>query len=366
MRGVATLLFTWPQRLKDAMKRVLLLGMGITALSALDSLAARFQVVSVIRDAHPGLDGGDDEVRRRARELGVPVIADISMAAVEQAVIDFNPDCTVVSTFDRILIPRILNRGRFVNVHYAPLPRYRGRAVVNWALLNGETEWAITIHAIAPDLDAGNVLYQKRVPIGPDDTVGSLYSAWNEILRGVLAETVERYIDGYAGEPQDELAATYGCTRVPDDGEIDWSDSTEHICALVRSLGPPYPSAYTYLETRRILVARVAPVQDAPHYAGRVPGRIVGRSRQSGHVDVLTGDGVVRIHEVRADDSTVGPASAVITSTRQTLGLRAGQLIPRIEALERQVAALAGEINLPRHDRAQPNFARVEDENSVR
>jgi methionyl-tRNA formyltransferase len=348
------------------MKRVLLLGMGITALSALDSLAARFQVVSVIRDAQPGLDENDDEVRRRARELGVPVIADISMAAVEQAVTDFNPDCTVVATFDRILPPRILNRGRFVNVHYAPLPRCRGRAVVNWALLNGESEWAITIHAIAPDLDAGNVLYQKRVPIGPDDTVGGLYNAWNEILRGVLAETVERYINGYTGEPQDESAATYGCTRVPDDGEIDWSDSTEHIYALVRSLGPPYPSAYTYLETRRILIARAAPVQDGRRYVGRVPGRIVGRSRQNGHVDVLTGDGVLRIHEVGADDSAVGPASAVITSTRQTLGLRAGQLIPRIEALERQVADLAAEIRLSRHDRGRPNFAPLEDENSGR
>jgi methionyl-tRNA formyltransferase len=348
------------------MKRVLLLGMGYTALAALDSLAARFQVVSVIRDSHPGLDEGDDEVRRRARELGVPVIADISMAAVEQAVIEFNPDCTVVSTFDRILGPRIVNRGRFVNVHYAPLPRYRGRAVVNWALLNGESEWAVTIHAITPELDAGNVLYQKRVSIGPDDTVGSLYKAWNEILRGVLGETVERYIDGYAGEPQDESAAIYGCTRVPDDGEIDWSDSTEHIYALVRSLGPPYPSAYTYLETRRILVARAAPVQDAPRYAGRVPGRIVGRSRQNGHVDVLTGDGVLRIHEVGTDDSALGPASAVITSTRQTLGLRAGQLIPRIEALERQVADLAREIRLPSHDRVRPNFGPLEDENSGR
>jgi methionyl-tRNA formyltransferase len=158
---------------KDSMKTVLLLGMGPTAGNALESLAERFRVVGLIRDVEPGCEA-KDEVIQRADLLGVPVITDISMESVERAVIEFNPDCTVVSSYYRILSPRILARGRFVNVHYAPIPKYRGRAVVNWAIINGESEWAITIHAIAPALDAGNVLHQKHVPIGPDDTVGDL------------------------------------------------------------------------------------------------------------------------------------------------------------------------------------------------
>jgi methionyl-tRNA formyltransferase len=249
-------------------------------------------------------------------------------------VVESNPDCVVVSSYDRILPARVLARSRFVNVHYAPLPQYRGRANVNWAIINGEAETAISIHIMAPGVDAGNVLYQQRVPIGPHDTVGELYARLNHVQREVLGETVVRHLAGDDGEPQDEAGATYGCTRVPGDGEIDWASTTAEIYALVRALGPPYPGAFTFLEARRLTIRRACPLEGAPRYVGRVPGRIVGRSRQGGHVDVLTGDGVLRIHEVVTGASDPEPASAVIGSTRQTLGLRPSDLLARIELLE--------------------------------
>jgi methionyl-tRNA formyltransferase len=318
---------------------VLLLGMGPTALSALESLAARFRVVGLFRDARSTPDG-TDEVVERARVLMVPVLSDLSIDGVERVVTQSRPDCTVVSSYDRILPSRVLGRSRFVNVHYAPLPEYRGRANVNWAVINDEPETAITIHVMAPGLDAGNILYQQRVPIGADDTVGELYIRLNEVQREVLGETVARYISGYAGAPQDETAATYGCTRVPDDGEINWSDSTRRIYALIRALAPPYPGAHTYLGARRITILRAAPLANAPRYVGRIPGRVIGRSSKNGHVDVLTGDGVLRIHEVMTADPIAAPAAAFIESTRQTLGLRTADLLARIEALESRLDQL--------------------------
>jgi methionyl-tRNA formyltransferase len=315
------------------MESVLLLGMGPTALSALESLAARFRVAGLLRDARSSPQG-DDEVVERARALKVPVFSDFCVEGVERTVTQSRPDCVVVSSYDRILPSRVLGRCRFVNVHYAPLPEYRGRANVNWAIINGETETAITIHVIAPGLDAGNILYQQRVPIGPDDTVGDLYTKLNKVQRQVLGETVARYISGYEGEPQDEKAATYGCARVPDDGEINWASSTRQIYALIRALAPPYPGAHTYLGGRRITILRAFPLANAPRFVGRIPGRVVGRSRRGGYVDVLTGDGVLRIHEVATDNSAAGSASAFIGSTRQTLGLRPVDLLARIESLE--------------------------------
>jgi methionyl-tRNA formyltransferase len=321
------------------MDTVLLLGQGPTALAALESLAANFRVAGVVRDARaPGEEA--DEVVERAHQLGVPVVSDNSVDRVEQLIIDNLPDCTVVSSFDRILPARILARGRFVNVHYALLPQYRGRANVNWAIINGEAETAVTIHVMAPGLDAGNILYQRRVPIGPDDTVGQLYGRLNEVQRQVLSDTVARYIAGYEGERQDERGATYGCTRVPGDGEIDWASSTAQIYALVRALGPPYPGAYTFLEGRRTTVLRVSPLDHAPRYVGRIPGRVVGRSRQEGYTDVLTGDGVLRIHEVAVGDLPAEPAADLIKSTRQTLGLRTVDLLSRIEVLEARLKLL--------------------------
>jgi methionyl-tRNA formyltransferase len=314
------------------MATVLLLGIGPTALSALESLAAKFRVAGLIRDASSS--PADDEVIERALALDVPVLSDLSIEGVQQAVIQSSPDCVVVSSYDRILPSRILGRCRFANVHYAPLPEYRGRANVNWAIINGEQETAITIHVMAPGLDAGNILYQQKVPIGLDDTVGDLYTKLNEVQREVLGETISHFISGYDGEPQDETAATYGCTRVLGDGEIDWSASTKQIYALIRALTPPYPGAYTYLDTRRITVLHAVPLMNAPRYVGRVPGRVVGRSRRDGHVDVLTGDGVLRIHEMAAGDSAPGSASAFIASTKQTLGLRTADLLAKIELLE--------------------------------
>lgn len=321
------------------MNRVLLLGMGPTALSAVESLMPRFQLLGLIRDARPPSEGTDPVVEL-AQSLRVPVFPDVSIEGVEQKVIQTSPDCVVVSSYDRILPGRVLRRCRFINVHYAPLPEYRGRANVNWAIINGEAETAITVHIIAPGLDAGNILYQQRVPIGADDTVADLYVKLNEVQRDVLGETVDNYISGYEGIAQDESAATYGCTRVPDDGEINWAATTSQIYALVRALAPPYPGAHTYLEGRRISILRASPLSDAPRYVGRVPGRVVSRSRQNGYADVLTGDGVLRVYEVRTSDSAAAPASTVIVSMRQTLGLRAADLLARIEVLESRLNRL--------------------------
>src|SRR5581483_7240113 len=102
----------------EIMDTVVLLGMGPTALTALESLAPRFQVACLIHDAGPA---ATDEVIERARALAIPVLSDLSIDGVEQAVARSNPDCVVVSSYDRILPSRILGRCRFANVHYAPL-----------------------------------------------------------------------------------------------------------------------------------------------------------------------------------------------------------------------------------------------------
>jgi methionyl-tRNA formyltransferase len=318
------------------MDTVLLLGRGPTALSALEALVANFQVAGLFRDQE------DDEVVQRARSLGVPVLSDLSIAAVERAVDEIQPNCVVVSSYDRILPGRVLGRCRFVNVHYAPLPEYRGRANVNWAIINGESDTAVTIHVMAPGLDAGNVLYQQRVPIGPDDTIGDLYLRLNDVQRQVLADTVARYIAGYEGVPQQEDDATYGCTRIPDDGEINWASPTREIYALIRALGPPYPGAYTFLDGGRLTILQAIPLEGAPRYVGRIPGRVVGRSRQEGHVDVLTGDGVLRIAEMAREGAGPEPAAAFIGSIRQTLGVRVPDLLARLESLEARLDLLEG------------------------
>jgi methionyl-tRNA formyltransferase len=319
-----------------AVKDVLLLGMGPTTVTALESLVQRFSVVGLVRDMRGGPE--DEEVASRAAECSVPLYSDIRPDAVDALLARTRPDCTVMSSYNRILPPAVLGRTPFVNVHYAPLPRYRGRANVNWALINGEPEAAITIHAVEAGLDAGNILFQEAVALGPDDTVSLVYERLNSIQRRELGRTVERFLDGFTGEPQNEAQSTYGCTRVEADGEIPWDSPTKDIYALVRALAHPYPPAHTYLDCCRIAIVSAAPSPSARQFVGRVAGRVVERSPSRGYVDVLTGDGTLRVFEVMVPgEAHPVAASTVITSTTHTLGLRAADLLARIEELERRL-----------------------------
>jgi methionyl-tRNA formyltransferase len=312
-------------------RRVLLIGEGPTAESALESLLGRFDVVGLVRR---GSAAGDDLVIVAAERRGVRVLTDGSPTAIEEAIRDLGPDCVVVSSYDRILTPDLLDLCRFVNVHYAPLPRYRGRANVNWAIINREPETAITIHALTPELDAGPILLQQRVPIGAHDTVTELYARLNDAQRTSLAIAVERHLDGDPGIPQDEPSATYGCTRLPSDGEIDWSRSTEDVYALVRALAEPYPGAFTHVDARRLTVWKATPVGSPARWVGRVPGRVVARSAADGWADVLTGDGVLRLTSVEPEGEGRQSAASAIRSVRATLGLRSADLLERLLTLE--------------------------------
>ena len=145
---------------------VLLIGYGPTAFSALSSLIETTDVKGVFRKSTDS-----DAVEKLGLEFSVPVFMGKTPKEIAKIISQEPPDCVVLSSYDRILPEDVLRKSRFLNVHYAPLPRNRGRANVNWAIINGDDETAITIHEVAPGLDAGNILFQETVSIGPKDTV---------------------------------------------------------------------------------------------------------------------------------------------------------------------------------------------------
>lgn len=317
---------------------VVLLADGPTGLAALRSLAARCRVVQIFRKPD---QPEASALSTFAQARGIPVTEMQDLNQLQQVIADLCPAAVVISSFDRIIPPRILALCRFVNVHYSLLPHYRGRANVNWAIINGETTAGISIHLVIPDLDGGNLLFQQAISIGVNDTVTSLYDLLNAIQERELGGAVIRAIMGDEGTPQDTDHASYGCTRVPEDGEIDWRQPTDAIDRLIRGLTPPFPGAFTHLGGQRLVIAHASPQLDAPCYVGRVPGRIVGRSSSDGWVDVLTGDGVLRMFSVLAPNSERPCAAAsVIGSTRATLGLSRLDLLRRIVALEDRLASL--------------------------
>jgi len=317
---------------------VLLLADGPTGFTALRSLAAQCRVVQVFRKPD---QPEASALRAFAKAQGILVTELQELNQLRKAIADLRPAAVVISSFDRIIPPQILALCRFVNVHYSLLPHYRGRANVNWAIINGETTAGISIHLVIPELDGGNLLFQQAIPIGPNDTVACLYNRLNAIQERELGGVVLRVVAGYQGTGQNTDQASYGCTRVPDDGEIDWRQPTDAIDRLIRGLTPPFPGAFTHLDAQRLIIANASPRIDAPSYVGRVPGRIVGRSPSEGWVDVLTGDGVLRVSSVLTANSERPCAAAfVIGSTRATLGLSRLDLLRRVVALEDRLASL--------------------------
>ncbi len=310
--------------------KLVLIGLGSTTASALEALREKFNVQALVR-------GGDDEVVVAARLAGIHIEADTSIRAISSLLDRFAPDGVVVSSYDRILPGLLTETIPFVNVHYAPLPRYRGRATVNWAILNGEPDAAITIHCLEAGLDSGGILDQQLVPIGPRDTVAELYARLNAMQRVRLAGAVERRLSGDRGTAQDESAASYSCTRIPADGLIDWSRSTVEIDRLIRALGAPFPAAYSFLDLHQLEIHRARPKSEVPNFVGRVPGRVVGIDAVSGEVDVLTGDGVLTLERVRLAGAEPEPAARVIRSHRTTLGLSQLEIANFITGLQREL-----------------------------
>lgn len=192
-------------------RRVLLVGMGVTTESALRGLLAEFEVVALIRQAGP-----EDTALDLARQQGVAIEQDVSIASIRAVVDRTSPDCVAVSSYHRILPPDVVNRCPFVNVHYAPLPRYRGRATVNWAIINGESHTAITVHELLPALDAGGILFQEPVLIGDRDTVTDLYRRLNAIQERALPGAVARLLRGDHGRSRTSrrpATPVRGCRR---------------------------------------------------------------------------------------------------------------------------------------------------------
>ena len=208
------------------------------------------------------------------------------------------------SFYYRHLLPQALlelpSRGA-INLHGSLLPKYRGRAPINWVLVNGETITGVTLHYMDARADHGDIIAQRSVPIAIEDTALTLSRKLTEAARRLLADTHPLIVSGQALRiRQDDSAATRFGRRRPADGRIDWSASAWQVYNLIRAVTRPFPGAFTFLESRRVFLwaARPPGRQRAPGPPGRVLG--VGEGRA---LEVATGDGVLEVLRLQLEGS---------------------------------------------------------------
>ncbi len=290
--------------------KILLFGYGEMGCSGLEFLLEQLEDVAAVvthRD-DPAEKRWFRSLAERASAAGLPVMfGEESDMAAEVA--RLAPDL-ILSCYYRNMIPtRLLRQAPLgaLNLHGSLLPRLRGRAPLNWALIEGEKETGVTLHHMVKEPDAGDIVGQRGWRIGPRDTAKTLFDRAVVEARLLFRELWPAIREGRAPRiPQDPAKATYRGRRRPEDGRIDWAQPTWRVDGLVRAVTDPFPGAFTSARGRRLMVWSGAPVAGAGE-----PGRLI-------QPDVVaTGDGAYRIEHMTWTD---GPAAVPVLKAGDRLG----------------------------------------------
>jgi methionyl-tRNA formyltransferase len=268
---------------------------AVPSLEAL--LAAGHTVAAVVTGADKPRGRGQrltpTPVKEAALRHSLPVLQPISVKdpAFSSALRDLAPELAVVVAF-RIL-PRdvftIPSRGTF-NLHASLLPRYRGAAPINWALMNGDTETGVTTFFLEDAVDTGNMLLQETVPIGPEDDAGSIHDRLSVVGARLVVDTVQRIEAGtIVPSPQNNSIASPAPKIFRDQCRISWTNPAGSIHNFIRGLSP-YPAAWTMHGDRLLKIFKTRVVSQPAHApAGTltVCGKSLSVSTADSHLEIL-------------------------------------------------------------------------------
>jgi methionyl-tRNA formyltransferase len=281
--------------------RVLFYGTPAFAVPTLEALLSHHEVVGVVtqpdRPAHRGQRVTEPPVKTLARASGIRVVqpARLRDAGWPEQLSVFAPEVAVVVAFGQILPRAVLDvpaRGS-INVHGSVLPRYRGAAPIQWAIIRGETDTGITTFQMDPGMDTGPVLLSTATPIGPDETAGELAERLAELGAQVLLDTLAR-LDGLEPVPQRDAEASLAPRLKKSDGHLRWDQSAPKLRNLIRGCNP-WPGAITVTPLGPLTLWRAHAVAASVEAS---PGTLVAHERT---LAITTGDGLLVPTEVQTE-----------------------------------------------------------------
>ena len=285
--------------------RIIFMGTPDFAVPALQALLnSPDQVVAVVcqpdRKKGRGKKLSPPPVKILAEQAGIPVLQPTAIRTEEylDQLRSFAPDLHVVAAYGRILPAGVLYLPRLgtINVHGSLLPKYRGAAPIQWALINGEKETGVTIMQVDEGMDTGDILLSASLPIENDDTSGSLFAKVARLGGETLTRAIGLMKEGkLTPVSQDDRLATEAPMLTKEMGHIDWSRDAAALHCLVRGLDP-WPSAYGFLDGRRFRFFRpevvAGDVQEAP-------GTLCKADKQG--LLIATGRNYLRIGEIQPE-----------------------------------------------------------------
>ena len=234
-------------------------------------------------------------------------------------------DLIVVVAFGKVLPPKVLSipKKGCVNIHFSLLPRYRGPAPVQWALVNGDSYTGVSSIFMKEEVDTGDIILQRKVSIDPEDNYLSLLAKLCEVGVSLLEETLNLIREGkISPHPQDISGISYAPFLKKSDGQINWNDSSRRIVNRIRALNP-WPGAYIEINDGKkvkILEAKIMPVPvEANKERLPKPGEIVEIRKGEGFV-VACGEGVLLIRRVQPENKSIQKAYDYLQGARLTVG----------------------------------------------
>jgi len=224
---------------------------------------------------------------------------------VEKVRDELKPDLIVSVNFDQIFKKEIINipEKGCINIHASLLPKYRGRAPLNWAILNGEEETGVTVHYINEGIDTGKIILQEKIEIKKTDYIADILKK----VKGKYPELINKAVDLIDNdevepvEQKKENGSYYG-KRTPADGLINWEQSAKIIYNLIRAVSHPYPGAFTYLDDEKVFIWRAE--VEAKNANNEQPGKIIEKSDDSLFVQCGKGQLFVTDYETKTEIST--------------------------------------------------------------
>jgi methionyl-tRNA formyltransferase len=309
--------------------RIVFMGSGSFAIPSLEALiTAGHDVVAVVTQP--------DKEKGRGRELAPPPVKPMALARgltvlqprriklpeAQDELRRLAPELQVVVAYGQILPGTVIDipaRGT-VNVHSSLLPRYRGAAPIQWAIVNGETETGVTTMLIDEGLDTGPLLLSRATPIGPEETAPELEARLARLGAGLLLETIDGLVSGaLSPQPQDHTRATMAPIIEKEQGRLDFHLPAAAIDCRVRGFFP-WPGTVTTHEGRPLKILRARPL---PETGSENAGTIVAVDRDG--LVVACGQGTrLRVLEVQPESRKAMPAAAFAAGARLTAGARLG------------------------------------------
>ncbi len=243
-------------------------------------------------------------VKEAAMELGLPVYQPKKVRDPEflEVLKELNPEVIVVVAFGQLIPKSILELAPYgcINVHASLLPKYRGAAPIQWAVIDGEPETGVTIMRMDEGLDTGDMISKVTVPVSADETGGSLFDKLSEAGAKLLVETLPSLEAGTAvfeKQPEESSTAYAGMIK-KSMGDLDWNRPAEELERLIRGLNP-WPSAYTKLDGKTLKIWKAQVLEEKEEEEKQMPGTILSTDQQE--FKVKTGKGILKITELQLE-----------------------------------------------------------------